>query len=101
MTTVNNFIHPVTSSKIANARLKKGNVRLTDLPMHIQEKFDSVFLPRVREIFGHMAPWSSPDVKELLQAWSVSFPDEDSSSFDAVARKLVCTAQPYVTTHLT
>ncbi|KJA18818.1 hypothetical protein HYPSUDRAFT_117519, partial [Hypholoma sublateritium FD-334 SS-4] len=88
-TSVGTFIHPSTSLNVSNARLKKEQIRLSHLPTHLQAAFDTIFVPRAREVFGYSMPWGTPDLDELKQVWINTFPDEDASSFNVIAQKLI------------
>ncbi|KAF8958072.1 hypothetical protein BDZ97DRAFT_1668931 [Flammula alnicola] len=88
-TTVTAFINPSTSSQVAHSRLKKEQIRLSHLPPRLQATFESVFIPRAREVFGYTAPWATPDIDDLTASWSDAFPSEDASSFNVIPQKLV------------
>jgi hypothetical protein len=74
-------------------RLKKGDIRLTDLPSHLQTRFVNEFTPRVFELFGIINAWEQPTLADLQKLWRDVFPEERNLSSQTtegvVALKLV------------
>jgi hypothetical protein len=74
-------------------RLKKGNIRLSDLPSHLQTRFIHQVTPRVYELFGINSAWEQPKLADLQDIWRDVFPEERNLSSQTiegiVALKLV------------
>ena len=61
---------------------KKGNIRLADLPTHLQGRFTDDFSPRLYELFGILAAWEQPTEADLQRLWKSVFPDEKSLNLE-------------------
>jgi hypothetical protein len=79
-TSVSTFIKPSTSSHAAEAHMwrKKGDIRLNDLPTHIQSRFTTTFAPYLYEHFGTLAAWEQPTNADIQGLWTNVFPQERS-----------------------
>ena len=74
-------------------RLKKGDIRLTDLLSHLQSCFINEVTPRIYELFGIINAWEQPTLTDLQKIWKDVFPEERNLSLQTtegiVALKLV------------
>ena len=76
MTSVPTFIKLFTSTEVAQMWLKKGDIRLTDLPSHLQSCFINEVTPRIYELFGIINAWEQPTLTDLQKIWKDVFPEE-------------------------
>ena len=74
-------------------QLKKGDIRLTDLPSHLQSRFIHEVTPRLYELFGIINAWEQPTLADLQKIWKDVFPEKRNLSSQMtegiVALKLV------------
>ncbi|KAJ3506852.1 hypothetical protein NLJ89_g6637 [Agrocybe chaxingu] len=77
-TSVATFINPNASSQVAQARRKKGDIRLTHLPVRLQTDFTDKFTPRLFELFGTLNAWEQPKESDLSKLWKSVFPNEQN-----------------------
>ena len=61
-------------------RLKKGDIRLSDLPSHLQARFIHEVTPQVYELFGINGAWEQPKLTDLQKIWRDVFPQERNLS---------------------
>jgi len=72
---------------------KKGDIRLSDLPVHIQSRFTLTFTPRLYDLFGTLVAWEQPTDADIQRLWTDVFPQEqclDSKTLEGtIVMKLV------------
>ena len=94
-TSVPTFVKPSTSSHAAASHVwrKKGDIRLSDLPHHLQVNFADKFTPHLYELFGTLSAWEQPTENDIGRLWKKIFPHERSLNFGtsegAIVLKLV------------
>ena len=80
-------------TQVAQMWLKKGDIRLTDLPSHLQSRFINEVTPCIYEIFGIINAWEQPTLADLQKIWKDVLPEERNLSSQTtegiVALKLV------------
>ena len=82
-TSVPTFIKPSASSHAAASHVwrKKGDIRLSDLPHHLQADFADKFTPHLYELFGTLSAWEQPTENDIWMLWKKIFPRESSLDF--------------------
>jgi hypothetical protein len=60
---------------------KKGDIRLSDLPLHLQSDFTTKLTPRLYELLGALAAWEQPADNDIKDLWKDVFPQEQSLDF--------------------
>ncbi|KAN0128322.1 hypothetical protein V8E53_005857 [Lactarius tabidus] len=83
-TSVPAFIKPSTSAQLAQMWLKKGNIRLSDLPSHLQTHFIHQVTPHVYELFGINSAWEQPKLADLQDIWRDVFHEEHNLSSQTI-----------------
>ena len=64
------------SAQVVQMHLKKGDIRLTDLPSHLQSCFNNEVMPHIYELFGMINAWKQPTLADLQKMWKDIFPEE-------------------------
>ncbi|KIJ99632.1 hypothetical protein K443DRAFT_163080 [Laccaria amethystina LaAM-08-1] len=87
-TSVPSFVPPSASR---HQFKKKEDVRLSDLPQHLQHNFDAIFSPRLREYLGSsQTPWDVPTKTTINDLWKKVFPSvpllEDAHLYHIVSK---------------
>ncbi|KAH9011270.1 hypothetical protein EDB84DRAFT_1279223 [Lactarius hengduanensis] len=71
----------------------REKAQLSNLPPHLIPKFESIFMPHLRVIFGRTAPWEGAANEDIKCAWAITYPEEQTLDFSTplgtVIRKLV------------
>ncbi|KAF8260028.1 hypothetical protein EI94DRAFT_1812274 [Lactarius quietus] len=75
-TSVPRFIKPSTSAQVVQMWLKKGDIRLTDLPSHLQSRFINEVTPHIFKLFEIINAWEQPSLADLQKIWRDVFPEE-------------------------
>ncbi|EDR01212.1 uncharacterized protein LACBIDRAFT_312310 [Laccaria bicolor S238N-H82] len=88
-TSVPSFVPPSPSRHQFDK--KKEDIRLSDLPQHLQRNFDGVFSPRLREYLGFsQTPWDVPTKTSINDLWKQAFPSvpllEDAHLYHIVSK---------------
>lgn len=81
-TSVPSFVKPNTSSHATAAHAwRKGDIRLSDLPRHLQSDFTTKLTPRLYELLGTISAWEQPTDDDIQGLWVNIFPKERSLDF--------------------
>lgn len=71
----------------------KDDIRTGHLPPRIGPRFDGLFTPHMRAIFGKTTPWEAPAEETIVDCWAKVFPEEDPLDFSTplgiIVQKLV------------
>ena len=68
---------------------KKGDIRLTDLPRHLQSDFTAKLTPRLYEFLGTLSAWEQPTEDDIKGLWKSVFPQEQCLDFGTKDSKIV------------
>ena len=56
---------PSSSRSHSRGPLKKDKIQLSHLPLEIQQSYQTIFTPQLRELFGSTQPWESPSEEDI------------------------------------
>ncbi|KAF8258508.1 hypothetical protein EI94DRAFT_1621774 [Lactarius quietus] len=73
---------PTFSPPTVNHPRVKERIRIGHLPTHLATRFDAIFSPHLRMIFGKTHLWEMPNDKHLKQVWATVFTEEAPLDFD-------------------
>jgi hypothetical protein len=89
-TSVPTFISP--TEELVRPRAKE-KIRTGHLPPRLVPRFEGLFSPHLRAIFGNSAPWGAPSEDAIKHAWTEVFPEEDpldyTTPLGGIVQKLV------------
>ncbi|KAI9452958.1 hypothetical protein BJY52DRAFT_1189914 [Lactarius psammicola] len=75
-TSVATFASPILDLPRAREKIHLGH-----LPHHLVTRFNGVFCPHLRAIFGATTPWEAPADEDIKHAWATVFPKECALDF--------------------
>lgn len=89
-TSVATFVSP---SPVLDLPRGRDKIQLGHLPHHLVSRFNAIFCPHLRAIFGKTTPWEMPAEEDIKHAWATVFPKECALDFGTplgiVIQKLV------------
>jgi hypothetical protein len=63
-------------------RIKKVDIKLTDIPDEIWSQFKTKFTPPLLAHVGTLKGWDDPSVEDIIALWNETFPDHVVSTSD-------------------
>lgn len=73
----------------AQMRARKSEIRLSDLPSHLQTRFINELTPCLYELFGINKAWEQPKLSDIQAIWRDVFPKEREISLLLAEGKVV------------
>ncbi|KAJ7939999.1 hypothetical protein B0H13DRAFT_2300057 [Mycena leptocephala] len=61
-------------------KIKKTDIKLTDIPDEIRSQFKTKFTPPLLEYVGKLQGWDDPSEEKVIQIWNETFPDHAVST---------------------
>ena len=81
----------ITSSHTSAQMQKtwKGDIRLIDLPCHLQSNFTTKFTPQLYELLGTLSAWEQPTDVNIEVLWKTVFPQEQRPNFGMMDGQII------------
>ena len=86
-TSVTGFTSSHTSAQ--TQKTQKGDIRLINLPHHLQSNFTTKFTPRLYEFLGTLSAWEQPMDIDIKVLWKSIFPQEQRPDFGMMDGQII------------
>jgi hypothetical protein len=75
--------------KHGNSKIKKAEIKLTNIPDAICPQFKTKFTPRLLEYAGCLQGWANPSDQDMISIWNRTFPNYALSTSDSQDKEMV------------
>jgi hypothetical protein len=83
------LVGPSARRKHRDSKIKKAEIKLTDIPDAIRPQFKAKFTPRLLEHAGRLPGWADPSDQDMISIWNRTFPDYALSTSDSQDKEMV------------
>ncbi|KAJ7878151.1 hypothetical protein B0H14DRAFT_3779742 [Mycena olivaceomarginata] len=83
------LVGPSARRKHGDSKIKKAEIKLTDIPDAIRPQFKTKFTPRLLEHAGRLQGWADPSDQDMISIWNRTFPDYALSTSDSQDKEMV------------